>query len=199
MDKIDKILKDVKNGKPIIIVDDEDREYEGDFVIAAEKANKKNLNFGLRYCRGLFCTPMSGKILDRLKIPMMVKESTCKLGTPFTVSFDCIKDCTTGMSVFDKMRTLAVLVNDNSKPEELARPGHVFGLRPKQGLLKERTGHTEASVEVLRFSELKEVAVIIEVMGNNGEMLKGKKLTSFCKSFGLNIISVQEIYDAVYN
>ncbi|MDO8611185.1 MAG: 3,4-dihydroxy-2-butanone-4-phosphate synthase [bacterium] len=198
MNKIDKILKDVIDGKPIIIVDDEDREYEGDFMIAAEKATKKSLNFGLRYCRGLFCAPASGKTLDRLNIPMMVTNSTCKLGTPFTVSFDCINGCTTGMSVFDKLKTVAVLVDDNSKAEELARPGHVFGLRPKDNLLKDRRGHTEGSVEVCRLAKIKEVSVIIETMGNNGVMLKGSKLDSFAKTFGLNIVSIEEIYQAVY-
>ncbi len=198
MNKIDKILKDIVDGKPVIIVDREDREYEGDFFVAAEKATKKNLNFGLRYCRGLFCTPTIGSILDRLQIPMMVTNSTCKLGTPFTVSFDCIKDCTTGMSVYDKLKTLSVLVDENSKPEELARPGHVFGLRPKDGLLEERSGHTELSIELVRLAKLREVSVIIEVMANNGQMLKGQKLMSFCDTFGLNIISTDEIYQAVY-
>jgi 3,4-dihydroxy-2-butanone 4-phosphate synthase len=197
--KIKNILDEIKRGKPVIIVDEYDRENEGDIVIAAEKATPENLAFAARYARGLMCVPTTGEILDRLKIPQMVPVNTDKNGTPFTVSVDALEGATTGMSVYDRIQTLNVLLNDNSKPEELARPGHMFPLRAKSDLLKERRGHTEGSLELLKMAGLKQVSVIVEIMNDDGTMTKGGDLNKFANDHGLSIISIEEIYEAAYN
>lgn len=197
-ENINKALKDIRNGKPIVVVDDYDRENEGDVVIAAELANANNLNFFIQNAKGLMCIPTAGEILDRLDIPMMVKNSTDKLATPFTVSIDARDGISTGMSVSDRLKTISILLNPNSVPEELARPGHLFPLRPQPNLLLGRRGHTESSVELMIQAGLKPVSIIAEIMGNNGHMLKGDDLTNFAKNFGLNMISVEEIYEFVY-
>ena len=198
MSNFDKILSDIKSGKPVLVVDDYDRENEGDIVIAEEKANKDTVAFAMRYARGLMCLPCNGKILDRLKLPPMVKRSTDRNQTPFTVSVDATEGTTTGMSVFDRLKTIGVFLDPKSKPKQLSRPGHLFPLRPRDELLKVRRGHTESSIELVRAAKLKEIAVIVEVINDDGTMAKGRDLEKFCKRHGMNIISVQEIYDAVY-
>jgi 3,4-dihydroxy 2-butanone 4-phosphate synthase/GTP cyclohydrolase II len=197
--KIKNILDEIKRGKPVIIVDEYDRENEGDIVIAAEKATPENLAFAARYARGLMCVPTTGDILDRLKIPQMVPVNTDKNGTPFTVSVDALEGATTGMSVYDRIKTLNILLNDNSRPEELARPGHMFPLRARPNLLKDRRGHTEGSLELLKMSGLKQVSVIVEIMNDDGTMTKGGDLNKFANDHGLSIISIEEIYEAAYN
>ena len=144
MTKLELILEDIKNGKPIVIVDDTDREDEGDIMLAAAKANIDNLVFCMNHARGLMCIPCCGTILDRLKIPPMVIDSTCKMQTPFTISVDAMEGITTGMSVYDRLKTISVILDKKSVSTDLARPGHLFPLRPRENLLKERRGHTEA-------------------------------------------------------
>ena len=196
--KIDEVLNNIKQGKPIIIVDDYDRENEGDILIAAEKADERNLAFCMRYARGLMCLPCNGEILDRLQVPMMVQRSTDKLGTPFTVSIDAITT-TTVMSVHDRLKTISVLLDGNSKPEQIQMPGHLFPLRARKSLLKERRGHTESSIELLRLAGLKEIGVIAEIINDDGTMAKGKDLERFAASHNLNIISIAEIFKKVYS
>lgn len=195
--KVYAAIEDVKKGIPIIIVDDYDRENEGDVLVAAEKANEKNLAFCMKHARGLMCLPCNGEILDRLKVPMMVQTSTDKLGTPFTVSIDAVTT-TTGMSVHDRLKTISVLLDDNSTPYHLQMPGHLFPLKAKKNLLKERRGHTESSVELLRLAGLKEVGVIAEIINDDGTMAKNEDINAFAKNHNLKIISVEEIYNAVY-
>lgn len=199
MKKINQVIEDIKNGKPVIVVDDYDREFEGDIVIAAEKANEYNLIFSMRHARGLMCLPCLQERCDRLDIPMMRTNNNDKYGTPFTVSIDAIEGTTTGMSVYDRMKTISVFLDENSKPNQLSQPGHLFPLRARPGLLKERRGHTEGSVELCVLSGLKPIAVIIEIMNEDGTMTKGEQLEKFAKIYNLNIISIEEIYDAVYN
>lgn len=191
------VLEDIMGGVPVIVVDDDDREFEGDLLIAAEKANIENIAFSMRHARGLMCLPCNGKILEKLQIPMMVRNPTDKLGTPFTVSIDA-NTTKTGMSVHDRLKTISVLLNENSTPDELHRPGHLFPLRPREKLLLERRGHTEASIELLKLADLKEVAVIMEIMNEDGTMAKGEDLEKFAKLHNLKIISVDEIYREVY-
>lgn len=198
MNKIENAINDLKNGKAIVVVDDYDREFEGDLVFAAEKASEENLCFAMLHARGLMCLPCNGEILDRLKIPMMVEHTTDPFETPFTISIDGIKT-TTGMSVTDRLNTISVLLGEHSKPEDLKRPGHLFPLRARKALLKERRGHTEASIELMKLCQFKEVAVIIEIMKPNGQMAKGVDLEEFAKTHQLSLISVEEIYDHVYN
>ena len=199
MTKIEKVIDDVRNGRPVIVVDDYDREFEGDIVLAAEKANEYNLIFSMRHAKGLMCLPCLQERCDRLEIPMMETNNNDKFGTPFTVSIDATEGTTTGMSVYDRLKTISVFVDENSKPNQLAQPGHLFPLRARPGLLKERRGHTEGSVELCLLSGMKPVSVIIEIMNEDGTMTKGEQLEKFAKIYNLNIISIEEIYDAVYN
>jgi 3,4-dihydroxy 2-butanone 4-phosphate synthase/GTP cyclohydrolase II len=196
--KFEQILTDIRNGKPVIVVDDYDREFEGDIVLSAEKADVENLIFAMKHARGLMCIPVLQETCDRLAIPMMPSNQNDKYGTPFTVSIDAIEGTTTGMSVYDRLKTISVLLDEKSHPLELAQPGHLFPLRAKPGLLTERRGHTEASIELMKAAGLKNIAVIVEIMNDDGTMTKGEQLTQYSKVYNLNIISVEEIYDAVY-
>tara|TARA_R110002012_G_scaffold162022_2_gene324292 strand:+ start:9468 stop:10097 length:630 start_codon:yes stop_codon:yes gene_type:complete len=197
--KMQNILDDIKAGKPIILVDEYDRENEGDIVIATEKCNIENLVFTMNNARGLMCLPTEGDILDRLELPPMVENSTDPNETPFTVSIDALKDVTTGMSVHDRLRTISVLLDPDSKPEELARPGHLFPLRARKGLLKERRGHTEGSVQLMHLAGMKPMAMIVEIMNWDGTMAKGVQIDDLAKEHGLNVISIEEVYEATYN
>jgi len=194
---INKALDDLINGKPIIVVDDYDRENEGDIVIAGSKADKDNIVFAMMYARGLMCIPTDGEILDRLEIPMMVEKSTDSLETPFTVSIDAV-GTSTGMSYSDRLLTINTVINKDSRPTDLQRPGHLFPLRPRKGLLKERRGHTEASTTLMHLCNLDPVSIIVEIVNDNGTMAKGDDLEKFKKFHNLNMISVEEIYQAYY-
>ena len=174
-------LDNYNNGKPIILVDEYDRENEGDIVIAAEKCNVDNLVFTMNNARGLMCLPAEGSILDRLKLPPMVENNTDPNETPFTVSIDASEGTTTGMSVQDRLRTISVLLDDNSKPEELSRPGHLFPLRARDNLLKVRRGHTEGSIQLMKLAGVKPVAMIVEIMNDDGTMAKGGDLDKFAE------------------
>ena len=196
---IKSILEDVRNGKPVVIVDDKDREDEGDIVIAAEKATIQNLVFAMNHARGLMCVPCAGEILDRLQIGMMPTNSLDKYETPFCVSVDAVEGTTTGMSVHDRLKTIAVITNPDSTPRELSQPGHLFPLRPRAGLLQERRGHTESSIELMKLAGLQPISIIIEIMGTDGTMLKGQRLHDYTKRFNLQLISIEEIYNEVYN
>jgi len=191
-------LKDVRNGIPVVIVDDSDREDEADIVIAAEKANKENIIFAVNNAKGLMCLPCNGERLERLKIPMMPTNNLDTLQTPFSVSIDAVEGTTTGMSVSDRLKTISVFLDENSRPEELSQPGHLFPLKARPGLLKERRGHTESSIALMRLAGMKEVAVIIEIMNKDCTMCKGKDLKKFVKKHKLRIVSIQEIHDELY-
>jgi len=149
--------------------------------------------------RGLMCIPCDGKILDRLQIPMMVADNTDKNETPFTVSVDSsAEDTTTGMSVDDRLSTINVFTNDSAVPTDLNWPGHLFPLRPRDGLLKERRGHTEGSIELMKLAGLKPVSIICEIMNDDGTMAKGGQVNKFATENGLTLISIEELYEAVY-
>tara|TARA_R110000744_G_scaffold80097_3_gene157213 strand:- start:263 stop:1645 length:1383 start_codon:yes stop_codon:yes gene_type:complete len=197
--KFQNILDDIRNGKPIILVDEYDRENEGDIVIAAEKCNVDNLVFTMNNARGLMCLPSEGKTLDRLELPPMVQDSTDPNETPFTVSVDALDGCTTGMSVHDRLKTISVLLNPDSKPEELSRPGHLFPLRARDNLLKDRRGHTEGSIQLMKLAGVKPIAMIVEIMNNDGTMAKGGDLDKFAHTHGLSMISIEEVYEGTYN
>lgn len=195
--KIDHIITDIRNGHPIIVVDHLDRENEGDIVIAGERANEENILFAMKYAGGLMCIPCAGEILDRLGIPMMFSNNLDKYSTPFTVSIDAAAGGT-GVSLHDRLRTIKVLLDDNSKSYDLLMPGHLFPLRPRPKLLQERQGHTESSIELMKLAGLKPVAVIVEIVDTDGSMAKGNRLTEYAEKHNLNIISVPEIQEAVY-
>jgi 3,4-dihydroxy 2-butanone 4-phosphate synthase / GTP cyclohydrolase II len=197
--KIDQAIEDIKLGVPVIVVDDFDRENEGDIIIAVEKITKDNLLFLMQKAGGLMCIAAGGEIIDKLELPMMVTNSTDKNGTPFTVSIDAAEGTTTGMSIDDRLKTLSVFINDNSKPEDLSRPGHLFPLRAKDGLLKERRGHTESGALLAILAGLKPAAVIVEMMNTDGTMKKGQQIMDFAKENNLLVISVEELYNYTYN
>ena len=195
---VEHAIKDIQAGRPIIIVDDHTRENEGDLVLAAETADKYNLNFLLRHAGGLMCLPCLRDRLDRLEIPMMQTNGLDEFGTPFTVSIDAVKGTTTGMSINDRLKAISVMLDENSNPGELAYPGHLFPLRAHPDLLQGRRGHTESSVEIVKSAGLKEVAIIVEIMNDDGTMKKGDDLYSFAKEYNLCLVSVQEIYEYIY-
>ena len=192
-------VEDIRNGKPIVMVDDYDREFEGDIVLAAEKATEENLLFAMRHARGLMCLPCNQEKLDQFEIPMMNCNSMDKYGTPFATSIDAVEGATTGMSVGDRLATINTFCSDESKPSSLAQPGHLFPLRARPGLLSERRGHTEGCVEILRLAGMKEVGVIIEIMDEYGKMIKGDALRQFAKIYNLTFVSIEELHDEVYS
>jgi len=192
-------VEDLRNGKPIVMVDDYDREFEGDIVLAAEKATAENLLFAMRHARGLMCLPCTQEKLDQFGIPMMHTNGCDAFGTPFATSIDAVEGATTGMSVGDRVATISTFVSDTSSPSSLAQPGHLFPLRARPGLLTERRGHTEGCVEILKLAGMKQVGVIIEIMDEYGKMIKGDDLKQFADIYNLTFVSIEELYDEVYN
>lgn len=196
---IQNAIDEIRKGKPIVLVDEHDRENEGDIVIAAELADVDNLVFTMNKGKGLMCVPAEGDVLDRLELPPMVINNTDVNQTPFTVSVDAAVGTTTGMSVHDRLATISILVDEDSKPEDLNRPGHLFPLRASDNLLKDRRGHTEGSVELMKLAGLKPIAIICEIMNDDGSMTKGPQLNKFAVENGLVLISIEELYEAIYN
>ena len=193
LSKIEDALKDIKLGRMIIIVDDEDRENEGDLVMAAEMITPDAINFMATYGRGLICVPMLGENLERLNLPLMVQQNTAPLSTAFTVSVDALNGTTTGISANDRAITIKALVDPDTKSEDLGRPGHIFPLRYVEGGVLKRTGQTEASIDMCRIAGLKETAVICEIMADNGEMARMPDLEGFADQHDLKIISVADL------
>jgi len=192
------ILQDIKTGKPIIIVDSYDRENEGDLMIAAEMASTETLSFMARYARGIMCLPCTSDRLERLSIPMMQSNNLDKFTTPFANSIDAADGISTGVSVNDRMVTIQKFVSETSVPKDFAQPGHLFPLRACQGLLEERQGHTESSIELCLLSGMKPIAIIIEVMNDDGSMARLPQLEELAKKFQLNMISIDEIIEHKY-
>jgi 3,4-dihydroxy 2-butanone 4-phosphate synthase / GTP cyclohydrolase II len=192
---MDIILSDIRAGIPIIITDHPDREGEGDLMIAAQMATVESLAFFARHGRGLTCLPCKADRLDRLKIPMAHSNKLDKFITPFANSIDAANDISTGVSAADRKVTIDRFVSEESVPEDFAQPGHLFPLRAREGLLKERQGHTEASVVLCELAGLVPVAVIVEIMNDDGSMTKGKELVEYAWMHGLNSISIDEIIE----
>ncbi len=190
---ISEAIEDFKKGKILIIVDDEERENEGDFVAAADAITPEIINFMATYGRGLICVPMTGEQLDALEIHPMVNENTSKMGTSFTVSVDAVQKTTTGISVHDRAETVKVLVDPNSRPEDLARPGHIFPLRAQEGGVLSRAGHTEAVVDIARLACLRPAGVLCEVMDEDGSMARLPKLEKIADQFDLKIITIRDL------
>lgn len=192
---IEQGIKDIKNGKPIIVVDDENRENEGDFIAAAEKVTPKLINFMAKHGRGLICVPLTQKRLEELEIPIMVQENTALHGTPFTISVDAKKGTTTGISAFDRARTVKALIDKKIKPKGLARPGHIFPLRAVKGGVLRRAGHTEASVDLARLAGFYPAGVLCEIMDSDGRMARLPKLREIAKQFNLKIITIKDLIE----
>ena len=193
MNKVIKAINDIKEGKMVIVIDHEDRENEGDFVISAEKATSDDINFMMKYGRGLICTSISSKRAKELNLNPMVANNTEQHNTNFTVSVDAKDNITTGISAKDRWQTLQVLLNDDSKPEDLVRPGHMFPLIAKDGGVLQRAGHTEASIDLCKLANLSPVGVIVEIVDEDGTMARGQKLVEISEKHNLSIISVQDL------
>jgi len=190
---IPEAIEDIKAGKFVIIVDDEDRENEGDLVMAAEKATPEAINFMAKYARGLICVPIIGQRLDELGIPMMVGANTSKHGTAFTVSIEAKHKVTTGISAHDRAATIRAMLDPSTKPEDLACPGHTFPLRAKEGGVLVRVGHTEAVVDLARLAGLYPAGVICEIMSEDGTMARLPELEAMGEKLGIKIVTVADL------
>ncbi len=190
---IEEAVADIRDGRMIIIVDDEDRENEGDLVCAAEKVTPEIINFMARHARGLICLPLTEERCDELHLTTQVADNTSYLGTAFTVSIDARRGITTGISAADRATTILVAVDPHSRPQDLARPGHIFPLRAKSGGVLVRPGQTEASVDVARIAGLYPAGVICEIMNEDGTMSRLPQLEMFASQHGLKMISVAEL------
>ena len=193
LSKIEEAIDDIRNGKMVIVIDDEDRENEGDLTMAAEMVTPEAINFMATYGRGLICVPMLGERLDKLNLPLMVSNNTASLSTAFTVSVDSLIGTTTGISASDRSNTIRALVNDETKPEDLGRPGHIFPLRYVDGGVLKRTGQTEASIDLCRLGGLREAAVICEIMADDGHMARMPQLEEFAEQHDIKIVSVEDL------
>ncbi|MCL6494554.1 MAG: bifunctional 3,4-dihydroxy-2-butanone-4-phosphate synthase/GTP cyclohydrolase II [Ignavibacterium sp.] len=190
---VEEAIEEIKNGKVIIVVDDEDRENEGDFICAAEYVTPDIVNFMVTHGRGMLCVALSKKRLDELKLPLMVDTNSALHGTQFTITVDAIEGTTTGISAADRALTIKKLVDENSKPEDFARPGHIFPLRAfDEGVLR-RAGHTEAAVDLCRLANLKPAGVLCEILREDGEMARVPELIEVAKKFNLKILTVQDL------
>ena len=193
LSKIEEAIDDIKNGKMVIVIDDEDRENEGDLTMAAEMVTPEAINFMATYGRGLICVPMLGDQLDRLNLPLMVSNNTASLSTAFTVSVDSLIGTTTGISASDRSDTIKALINEDTKPEDLGRPGHIFPLRYVDGGVLKRTGQTEASIDLCRLAGLEEAAVICEIMADDGNMARMPQFEDFAEQHDVKIVSVEDL------
>lgn len=193
MNKVLQAIEDIKNGKMVIVVDHEDRENEGDFVISAEKATSEDINFMMKYGRGLICTSLTSKRAQELDLRPMVANNTENQKTNFTVSVDAKDGISTGISAQDRWKTLQVLLNKKSRSSDLVRPGHMFPLIAKDGGVLQRAGHTEASIDLCKLAGLNPMALIVEIVDEDGTMARSKRLIDIAEKHNLSIISVQDL------
>ena len=193
LSSVEEAIREIKAGRMVVIVDDEDRENEGDLAMAAEMVSPQAINFMATYGRGLICVPLTVDRLEELRLPMMVQKNTAQLGTAFTVSVDVIKGATTGISAHDRAATVKALVNPHTLPGDLARPGHVFPLRYLEGGVLVRTGQTEAIVDLARLARLHPAGVICEIMAEDGSMARMPQLEELAAAHDLKIVSVADI------
>lgn len=193
IDSVDRAIEEYRNGKILIVVDDEDRENEGDFIAAAESVSPDTINFMAKHGRGLICTPMTGQRLDELDLHPMVSDNTSKLGTGFTVSVDAVKNTTTGISAHDRAATVRALIDPNTSPQDLARPGHIFPLRAEKGGVLSRAGHTEAVVDLARLAGLFPAGILCEIMDDDGTMARLPRLEELAQKFDLMILTIKDL------
>ena len=192
---IDEAVEEIRNGSLLVVVDDEDRENEGDLVMAADRVTPEAVNFMAKYGRGLICMPMMGDRLDELQISMMVSDNTAPLGTAFTVSVDARRGVTTGTSAYDRAVTVRTLVDPAARPEDFTRPGHIFPLRAMPGGVLRRAGHTEAAVDLARLAGCSPAGVICEVMDEDGGMARVPDLIALARQHGLKIITIKDLIE----
>ena len=194
LNTIEEAIQDIKDGKVIIVVDDENRENEGDFLAAAENVTPEMINFMATHGRGLICAPLTEKRCKELELGMMVHNNTDPMETAFTVSVDLRGNgVTTGISASDRAKTVKALIDTNTKPFELARPGHIFPLKAKEGGVLRRTGHTEAAIDFARLANLKPAGLIVEIMNEDGTMARLPQLIKVAKKFDIKIVSIEDL------
>ena len=190
---IEEAIRDFQEGKMLILVDDEDRENEGDLTIAAEKVTPAAINFMATYGRGLICLPMEKKMINNLQLPPQPQRNESKFGTAFTVSIEAAKGVTTGISAYDRATTILAAVSDQARPEDISTPGHVFPLKARQGGVLVRAGQTEGSVDLSRLAGFKPAAVICEIMRDDGNMARMPDLEVFAKEHDLKIVTIEDL------
>jgi 3,4-dihydroxy 2-butanone 4-phosphate synthase / GTP cyclohydrolase II len=196
LNTIESAIEDVRNGKLVIVVDDEDRENEGDFIIAARSVTPEVINFMSKEGRGLICVPLTEDRCDELGLSLMVNSNTSLHATPFTVSVDLLgHGCTTGISAQDRSKTIQALIDPATKPEDLGRPGHIFPLRAKKGGVLRRTGHTEAAIDLARLAGFEPAGVLVEIMSEDGTMARLPQLMEIAKRFDLKVVSIKDLIE----
>jgi len=194
LNSIEDAINDIRLGKVVVVVDDENRENEGDFIAAAEKVTPEMINFMALHGRGLICAPLTETRCDELGLNMMVQNNTVLHNTQFTVSIDLIgQGCTTGISTSDRSKTIKALVESETKPHDLGRPGHIFPLKAKNGGVLRRTGHTEAAVDLARLAGLQPAGILVEILNDDGSMARLPELRKVAKKFDLKIISIEDL------
>ncbi len=194
LNTIEEAIADIKKGKVIIVVDDENRENEGDFIAAAETVTPEMINFMAKHGRGLICAPLTEKRCEELDLTMMVENNTVLHHTPFTISVDLIgQGCTTGISVHDRAKTIKALVDKKTQPHELGKPGHIFPLRAKNGGVLRRTGHTEAAVDLARLAGFEPAGILVEILNEDGTMARLPHLVEVAKKFDLKLVSIEDL------
>ncbi len=195
-DTIESAIEDIRKGKLVIVVDDEDRENEGDFITAARNASPEVINFMSKNGRGLICVPLAEQRCDELRLEQMVNSNTSLHETAFTVSVDLLgHGCTTGISAHDRYKTVMALINPATKPEDLGRPGHIFPLRAKAGGVLRRTGHTEAAIDLARLAGFETAAVLVEIMNDDGTMARLPQLHEIARKFDLKLITIKDLIE----
>jgi len=197
-DSIQDAIEEIKKGKMVIVADDEDRENEGDFIMAAEKVTAEDINFMAKYGRGLICVPVTGSRLDELHLNDMVSDNTAKMGTPFTVSIDGKHNTTTGSSAGDRAETIKLIVKPDAAPDDFARPGHVFPLRAMGGGVLRRAGHTEATVDLARLAGLFPAGILCEIMDEDGTMARVPRLKELAREYDMKIITIADLIQYRY-
>ncbi len=193
---IEEAISDIKDGKVVIVIDDENRENEGDFIAAADKVTPEMINFMATHGRGLICAPLLESRCEELNLDLMIGRNTAAFETPFTISVDLIgHGCTTGISASDRSKTIKALVDPNTKKEELGKPGHIFPLKARQGGVLRRAGHTEAAVDLARLAGLSPAGVIVEILNEDGSMARTKELYEIAKKFNLKFITIKDLIE----
>ena len=191
LDTIEDALQEIKNGNFVVVVDDEDRENEGDLVIAAEKITPEKVNFMLKHARGVLCAPITISRCEELNLPHQVTNNTSMLGTPFTVTIDKLEGCTTGVSAADRAATILALADPASKPEDFGRPGHINPLYAQDKGVLRRAGHTEATIDLARLAGLYPAGALMEIMSDDGTMARLPELRRFADQYNLKLITIQ--------
>ena len=194
LDKIEDAIEDIKNGKLVIVVDDEDRENEGDFITSAKNVTPEIINFMSKHGRGLICMPVSESRCDELQLDLMVNKNTALHATPFTVSVDLLgHGCTTGISAHDRAKTVQAVIDPETRPEDLGRPGHIFPLRAKNGGVLRRTGHTEATIDLAKLAGHGNAGVLVEIMNEDGTMARLPQLREIANKHDLKLVSIKDL------